>query len=321
MGSAFSYFMDLSIYQPPVSELLTYGSCLELDKKRVSNPHNERIAKEMLLAGPGSASRELAKQLRPTYAFDRWPKYIELLGITSAHIPALIKMATADTFDLEAESLAVWAPVHAWRCLGFLKADAAVDPLLSLLQDEEADWILEEIPWVLGMIGEKAIAPTALYLASQRHNDWFRTAAISALEYIAVLHPALKETCIKKIGSQLANFQNNSPELNGFLVSSLIELAAINKANLIERAYASGNVDDSICGNWPSVQIDMGLAKVEDFHPSELEPEYAWVRDEPPARSPRKPTGLDLPTKQVKKKTSQAVGFGSSKSKSPKKKR
>jgi len=312
--------MDLATYQSPVSELLTYGSCLEVDR-RVINQHNQRIAKEILLAGPGSESRALSNQLQPTYQFERWPRYLEELDITSAHIRELIRLATDELDDVEDESLAVWAPVHAWRCLGFLKAEAAVEPLLTLLHNEEADWILEEIPWVLAMIGESAIAPASLYLASRKHGDWSRTATISALEYTAILHPELKETCIKKIGSQLADFQNNSDSLNGFLVSSLVELEATHKANLIERAYASGNVDDSICGNWPSVQIDMGLAKVEDFDPAELEPEYSWVREEPPIRRPQKPTGLDLPTKQVKKKVSQAFGFGSSQTKSSKKKK
>lgn len=312
--------MDSAAYQPPLSELLTYGSCLEVDKRK-PNPHNERIAKAVLTAGPGNADRELLSQLQPTYRFESWPKYLDNLDITSAHIPKLIEMATDDLEDVEDDSLAVWAPVHAWRCLGLLKAEAAIEPLLGLLQDEEADWILEEIPWVLGMIGERAIAPAALYLASRKHNEWGRIATVSALEYVAVLHPELKETCIKKLSSQLADFKNNTDSLNGFLVSSLIELEATEKANLIERAYASGNVDESICGNWPNVQIDMGLAEEEDFHPSELEPDYSWVREEPRRTRPQKPTGLDLPTKQVKKKISQASGFGSSQTKATKKKK
>ena len=39
----------------------------------------------------------------------------------------------------------------------------------------------------------------------------------------------------------------------------------------MEGAYSAGRVDETICGTWPSVQIDMGLAKEEDFTPEELE--------------------------------------------------
>ena len=310
-------------YQPPVSQLLTYGSCLEIDKKR-PNPHNDRIIQDALAAGPGKESRKLLDKLQATYLFERWPNYIEDLGITSVHIPELIQMATdeADEAEIESESLAVWAPVHAWRCLGFLKAESAIEPLLGLLKYEDDDWIREEVSWVLAMIGARAIAPASLYLASRKYEDSARTSALMALEYIAQLHPTLKATCIKKIGSQLADFKNNSISLNGFLVSSLVELEATDKANLIERAYASGNVDDSICGNWPMVQIDMGLADEDDFEPHELEPEYQWVRDEPISpRKYQKPTGLALPTKQVKKKTSQATGFGNSQTTGDKKKK
>ncbi len=309
-------------YQEPVSALLTYGSCLEIDKK-VKNLENERIIEQIIESGDISKiDRSLMAQLKPSYRFEKWPNYLEELGITAEHVPELIRMTTDEDLNYaDGESLEVWAPVHAWRCLGLLKAPEAVGPLLRMLDDDEfADWMMEEIPWVLGMIGEDAIAPTSLYLASRKYADWSRTAAVSALEYIATLHPALKETCIKKLGSQLADFRNNGESLNGFIVSSLIELEAVSKANVIERAYAAGEVDESICGNWPNVQIDLGLATKADFDPSELEPNFAWVRDD------RRPDFSNLPSfeppmKAVKKKTSEAVGFGGSKKKKSKKKK
>ncbi|EDX86102.1 hypothetical protein S7335_3805 [Synechococcus sp. PCC 7335] len=313
--------MELATYEPPVSALLTYGSCLDVDKK-VSDPERDRLVEQILSAGPENIDRSLISQLKPSYKFESWPDYIEELGITSEHIPALIRMATdADLNQADVESLEVWAPVHAWRCLGLLKAQEAIEPLLGLFTGEEyADWTREEIPWVLGMIGEQAIAPTSLFLASRKQDMWDRIAAVSAFEHIAVLHPELKETCIRKLASQLADCKYNSEELNAFLVSTLVELEAVSKTDLIERVYASNAIDETICGTWPSVQVDLGLAKEEDFDPSELKPEFEWVPRDPAIRRETIPTGLDLPTKHPKKPASRVLGFGKAK-KAPKKKK
>lgn len=313
--------MSLATYEPPVSALLTYGSCLDVDKK-VSDPERDRIVEQILSAGPEKLDRSLISQLKPTLRFESWPDYIEELGISSEHIPELIRMATDEALnEAEVESIEVWAPVHAWRCLGFLKAEEAIEPLLGLFTGEEfADWTREEIPWVLGMIGESTIKPVSLFLANRKHDMWDRIAAVSAFEYIAVIHPALKETCIKRLASQLADFRYNSEELNAFLVSTLVELAAVSKADLIERVYASDAIDQTICGTWPSVQVDLGLAKEEDFDPSELRPEFDWVPRQPVARSKVTSAELELPTKSLKK-TSQALGFGKGMAKSSKKKK
>lgn len=308
-------------YELPVSKLLTYGDCLEI-QKAYQNPERDRLMKEVMADGVESLTREKLAAIPRFIKSDTWPNYVKELGLTQAHVPALIRMATDDELnELPGDDIAVWAPVHAWRALGFLRAEAAIEPLLGTFKDEYSDWVLDEVPWVLGMIGEGAIAPVSLYLASRKHEEWSRSATIAVLEHIAQLHPTLQPTCVKKLSSQLADFRNNPDSLNGFLVSSLIELEAVDKANLIERAYASGNVDESICGNWPNVKIDLGLATAEDFHPSELEPNFEWVKDEPPRKRPAKPTGLELPTKHLKKKASQVAGFGGSGGQAQKKKK
>ena len=97
-------------YQPPVARLLTMGE-------------SERISPE------------------------QWPDYHEL-GIGPEQIPDLIQMATDEALnEASSESPEVWAPVHAWRALGQLRAVEAVEPLLELfdkLQDD--DWVHEELP-------------------------------------------------------------------------------------------------------------------------------------------------------------------------------
>jgi hypothetical protein len=49
-------------------------------------------------------------------------------------VPELIRMALdEDLHWADTESAEVWAPLHAWRTLAQLRAEAAVEPLIGLL--------------------------------------------------------------------------------------------------------------------------------------------------------------------------------------------
>jgi hypothetical protein len=80
-----------------------------------------------------------------------WPDYLAL-GLGPEHIPDLIRMATDEKLHwADSESLEVWSPIHAWRALGQLRAESTVEPLLGLLHridDDQDDWVGEEIPEV-----------------------------------------------------------------------------------------------------------------------------------------------------------------------------
>src|SRR5205807_1216299 len=129
--------MGINSYSPPADKLLTYGDAHE----HGGNPQD-------------------------------WPQYLEL-GIGPEHIPDLIRMATDEELRwADSESLEVWAPIHAWRTLGALHAEEAIEPLLSLLKDvdeNDDDWVLEEMPEVYGRIGPAAIPALAAYMADTTH--------------------------------------------------------------------------------------------------------------------------------------------------------
>ena len=329
--------MPSTPYESPVSALLTYGSCLNV-KKKESSVEEARLRKKIVAsAASGKISRDLLAQLKPPLKPDTWPDYLSELGITAEHTSELIRMMEDD--DLvwaDSESLEVWAPIHAWRCLGFLQAEEAIAPLIELLKDEEGgDWVLEEVPWVLGLIGEKAIAPVSKFLAGRGRSEWSRIATTSALEYIARLYPDLRERCINKLASQLADYQHNPDTVNGFVVSSLVELKATSKASLMERAFASGNVDESILGNWPCAQIEMGIASEADFKPEELESDFEWVHE--PTEKAKRAEALEGLLSSLNKKSEdisdlattpiedlspkKAKGFGSSQAQKSKRKK
>src|SRR6266566_1441379 len=205
-------------YQPPVDKLLTYG--------------------ESNLMTP-----------------DEWPDYQEL-GIGPEHIPDLIRMATEEELnEADSESREVWAPIHAWRALGQLRAVEAVEPLLGLFDRlEYDDWVNEELPDVFGMVGPAALPALAEYIADLSHIDSSRISAIAGIENIGKRWPDAKGESITLLEERLKQFEENEPDVNGFIVEALVELGAREAAPVIERAFDEGYVDP----------IEMGLKSAEE---------------------------------------------------------
>jgi hypothetical protein len=216
----------MSDYPPPVDALLTYG----------------------VSEGPWQ---------------DEWPDYPAALGLGPEHVPDLIRMATDRELRRgEPESPRVWASVHAWRALGQLRVEGAVGPLLGLLvagDEEDDDWVMEELPIVFGMIGPAAIPALAQFLADETKPRYSRTAVADALQHMAEDHPQARDECVAVLTRQLESAERNDPTLNGFLMAYLLDLEAVESAPVIERAFATDNVDEMIAGGWEDVRHELGL--------------------------------------------------------------
>lgn len=193
---------------------------------------------------------------------DGWRDYLAL-GIRAEHVPDLIRMALdRELNSADSESKEVWAPLHAWRTLGQLRAPAAIEPLLELLHlvDEyDDDWTPEELPEVYGMLGPAAIPALVAFLADKSHGLWALIAAGNALQKIGEHHPQARDACVAAITQQLERFAENDPTLNSMLISSLLDLHAIESAGVIERAFAAKRVDLTGVGDWEDVQIAFGM--------------------------------------------------------------
>jgi len=217
-----------SSYGPPVDQLLTYGE--------------ER-----------------------SYSSESWPNYLEL-GLGAEQIPDLIRMATDDELNwADSDSLEVWAPIHAWRALGQLRAEAAVEPLLTLFEAlDDSDWVMEELPEVLAMIGPAALPALAAYIADVSHDVEARISAIPSVEKIGIRWPEARSASVALLMEQLERFAENEPEVNGFLVLGLVELHATEAASLLERAFAARRVDPMVMGDWVDAQVELGLLSAEE---------------------------------------------------------
>lgn len=189
-----------------------------------------------------------------------WPDYLER-GFTEEHIPELIRLALDEELHwADSDSSEVWGPVHAWRTLGQLQAEEAVEPLLPLLHKfEDSDWVGTELPLVMEMIGPAAIPALENYLAEVRHGEYPKITAAHALEKIGNKYPEARQRCIYALSQQLKKYEAQPPILNAFLISYLVDLQAVNAASLMEAAFAADQVDLSILGDWEDAQVEMGL--------------------------------------------------------------
>ena len=185
------------------------------------------------------------------------------LGISREHVPELIRMATDEALNsAPSKTLFVWAPVHAWWALAQLRAEEAIVPLLGLLRridEANDDWVGEDLPRALAAIGPAAIPPLMEYLANPAHGEWARVAAAGTLGRIGQQYAEARGECVARLTAQLTRFADQPIHLNALLISPLLDLRAVEAAPIMEKAFASGRVDETVAGDWEDVQIELGI--------------------------------------------------------------
>lgn len=139
---------------------------------------------------------------------------------------------------------------------------ADIVPLLGLLdriEEEDDDWVAEELPGVFGMIGPKAIPALQDYLTNNSNGEYARVAAAESLEKTGKAHPETRDQCVTALTDQLKEFSETAPGLNAFIVNSLVELKAVESAPVMAQAFEAGQVDLTVFGDWQDIQIRLGL--------------------------------------------------------------
>lgn len=199
-----------------------------------------------------------------------WPDYLAL-GLGEEHVPELIRMALDEELHTaDAESDALWAPIHAWRALAQLGAEEAAKPLTRLLyriDEYDDDWVGEELPEVFGQLGPAAIPVLVGYLADDAHGLWARIGAAQGLREIGTRHPEARSDAIDALAETLEGFAELDPTLNAFLVSYLVDLDAVEATPLMERAFEAEQVDYGVMGDWEDVRMELGLLEVRETPP------------------------------------------------------
>jgi hypothetical protein len=190
------------------------------------------------------------------------------LGFTREHIPDLIRLVEDEELrDMpwdEDENVPpqVYAQVHAWRILAQLNAAEAVPSFIGLLhfiEDDDDDFVGEEIPRMLGQLGTPAIESCRAYLADINKNIFSRVAAAHALSEIGQQHPEARDACVQALISTLQDYQNDDETVNAFTLSFLSDLKAVEAAPLAEEIFKADKVALEVAGDYEDYQIRVGL--------------------------------------------------------------
>jgi hypothetical protein len=244
---------------------------------------------------PVAALLELGeRQLRRVQPYD----YLSM-GINSDHLSELVRMSRDESWMPMRTSPARWAPLHATRALIQLRVEEAIEPLARLLEcpaetdiDDTREWLLEHVPDGLVAIGPASIPAMVLLLRKQGLQLYSRVAAAQTLAKIGQRYPRTRSDSVAHLSTQLDRFEENEPELNGWLIACLVRLSAVEAAPAIERAFAADCVDETVVGDWDEVAANLGLrprltdeelaARREKRHAAHgwLSPEEMLARDE-----------------------------------------
>jgi hypothetical protein len=181
-------------------------------------------------------------------------------------------MATDDALNNAlGDSEKVWAPLHACRALGSLRAQSAIQPLLGLfarIDEYDDDWVADDLPRAFGQIGAAALPALSVLLADNSRGFGERQAAAISLEEIVCQHPENRDQCVAALTDQLSKTtEKASPTarpLNGAIISELLDMEAVEAAPQMKQAFVAGVVDESVAGDWEDVQIELGLWEKRD---------------------------------------------------------
>jgi hypothetical protein len=219
-------------------------------------PHGRRVA---MADYPESVAQLL--RLAGDRLGDEYPDYLGM-GLTAEHVPDLARMAT-DRGLMEAdEPNRFWAPVHAWRALGVLRAADAGDVLVHALRvnvELDQDAAAEELPRVFELIGPPALPALARFLAERSQDTYARWPAATAIGKIGHTYPEARPEALAALAGQLEDLADPDRELNAGIVSALLDLKAVEAAPAIEKAFAAGAIREAICGDWEVARYELGL--------------------------------------------------------------
>jgi hypothetical protein len=191
------------------------------------------------------------------------------MGITEEHISESIRMLEEmqeERFSIpeqgDEDDDSFWSPIHAWRALGQLGAEEAIHALLRQLHhidDNDDEWLLEEVDEVFAQIGPASIEPLGFYLSSSENSLYARIAAGESLVKLGINFPDFRGRCITIISTVLESYADQDEILNASIVYGLMQLNDLNSVSLVEKAFQADKVDEILFGDFEDYQVRLGL--------------------------------------------------------------
>ena len=186
---------------------------------------------------------------------------VERLSLTDADVPFLRNILNGwrDKPFAADDQLANMTQLAA-RALAHLQALDALDDVLAYLEplDEfEDDMLTERMPPTLAAFGPGAIPRLRSYIET---NDrlWPRAIVAIGMGEMAKAHEDVRPEVVAALCDLLARHGSDRC-LNASLVGTLLDMKAVEAAEVIERAHAADAVDITMRGNWDMVREELGV--------------------------------------------------------------
>jgi len=164
----------------------------------------------------------------------------EKFNFTEIDIPTLIKIFEDKDFnDVAIIETEAWAPIHALILFGVLKSNKAVKPILKMFEqmDDLDNDMWQWLPRVVGAYGEEFIGSMKKFLYDKSKDEISRSVAGESLVQIVQNYPKQREKCVNILTDFLKQANKTTPALNDLVVNYLVDLNAIEKIDIIKRAF------------------------------------------------------------------------------------
>jgi len=191
---------------------------------------------------------------------DDWHDYLQH-GFEQCDVDDLIQLATDANLN-QTQDDTVWVPVHAWRALAQLKSTKAIIPLITLFDSadkNEDDWMMNDLPEVMGMIGTDALLPLFAFILDNTHQQSAYLVAASALNQIHKNQPDCRDELLVFYQQYLEQPHHQQKALNGFIVINLLDIKAVELIDEIRQIFTNKCVDLMCAGDLEEVEIKLGV--------------------------------------------------------------
>ena len=161
-----------------------------------------------------------------------WPNYVVELNLKRVHINELIELIINSDLSKATSGFTIkdFAPRHAWRALGQLKAIVAIKTLLDALIDEKNEEAFDyrvELPYVFLLIGDKSIIELELFLKNEKIEWNYKLIIFETLVKFAIQKPIHKELIIN-ISNDLIIKYNREPYFISYILNALFKIEPVN---------------------------------------------------------------------------------------------
>ncbi len=208
-------------------------------------------------------------------------------------VPALLAMVTDpreyEIAEGDEDNRTGWAPYTAIEMLGEMHPPEALDPLLSLIDWDDYDYLPNVLPAALGQYGPQALVRLIPVLTDTTKTVWAQGYALDAMVQIAIGYPERRDEIVAVMVGQLDTDKPDNEDaylLNAFLVDALTHLRAREALPSIIRGYEDDRVDTFYIG-WQDVRgrldLPTGTAPDLDTRYPERAPYIPHIPHIPPA--------------------------------------